>query len=73
MNTVMKLCVLLGALSFLASPRVQAAESNSQEWYSLEGKPVPSGNAPDTHPNEVGYAVSHKTLSPELAKFAPNI
>ncbi|MEO6569534.1 MAG: GDSL-type esterase/lipase family protein [Opitutaceae bacterium] len=47
MNTVVKLCVLVGALSLLATPRTQASESSSTEWFSLEGKPLPSGNAPD--------------------------
>jgi lysophospholipase L1-like esterase/dienelactone hydrolase len=45
----MKLCVLIGVLSLLAMPRVQAADSSNTEWFSLQGRPVPTGNAPDEH------------------------
>lgn len=49
LNTVVKLCVLIGVLSLLATPRVQGSDSSGTGWFSLEGKPVPSGNAPDEH------------------------
>ncbi|MEO7414024.1 MAG: alpha/beta hydrolase, partial [Opitutaceae bacterium] len=46
-SKIRRLCVLVGVLSLLATPCVQAADSSSTEWFSLEGKPVPSGNAPN--------------------------
>ncbi len=33
---------------FLATLRLQAADANATQWFSLEGKPVPAGNAPDS-------------------------
>ena len=43
----LKFCVLIALLSLLTTSRVQAADSSSTEWFSLEGKPVPVGNASD--------------------------
>jgi lysophospholipase L1-like esterase len=45
MNTFLKFCVLVGILGSLATPAVHAADAGSTEWFSLDGKPVPSGNA----------------------------
>lgn len=40
-----RLCALVGVLSLLATPRVHASDSSNTEWFSLEGKLVPAGNA----------------------------
>jgi lysophospholipase L1-like esterase/predicted esterase len=46
LRTITKLWVLTGALFFLGTPPVRAADSNATTWFSLEGKPVPTGNTP---------------------------
>ncbi|MEO6079880.1 MAG: alpha/beta hydrolase [Steroidobacteraceae bacterium] len=46
LNTIARLCVMAGFLSLLATPGVHASDASGTKWFSLEGKPVPSGNAP---------------------------
>lgn len=45
-KNIAKLCVLAGILLFLVTPQARAADAVSAEWFSLEGKPVSTGNAP---------------------------
>jgi lysophospholipase L1-like esterase/acetyl esterase/lipase len=45
-KTITRLCVLTGILSFLATAQAHAADAVSTEWFSLEGRPVVTGNTP---------------------------
>jgi lysophospholipase L1-like esterase/acetyl esterase/lipase len=47
MKRMMKLSLLAGICSLLAVARVLAADPSSAEWFSLQGTPAVSGNAPD--------------------------
>jgi lysophospholipase L1-like esterase len=47
LKTIAIHCVLIGAFFFLATPHARAVDANGTEWFSLEGKSVPAGNASD--------------------------